>query len=66
MISVIYSQKVELDERVFRDSCIDTIADMFCDETDTNFMDLSSDVRKFVYKKVGQSLIEYAEKAVIE
>lgn len=66
MISIIYSQKMELDEKVLRDGCIDTIAYMFCDETEADFMDLSPDVRKLVYKKVGQSLIEYAEKAVIE
>ena len=66
MINIIYSQKVELDERVLRDSCIDTIADIFCDETGADCMDLSPDVRRLIYKKVGQSLIEYAEKAVIE
>lgn len=67
MIYIPYSATVTISEEYFRDICVNAIADVFCDETNEDFVEVvSAEDRKAIYMKVGMALIDYAKSEVIK
>lgn len=67
MIHIPYSTTVDFSEDYLRDVCVNAIAEVFCDETGQDFVDVvSSDNRRLIYAKVGAALIDYSGSEVIE